>query len=655
MDVATAVSRVYPGVDPAAALADVARLCGYDRYQSSAGIGAAADYVAERASAAGLADVRVLRYAAAGRHWLGYQVPPPWTPVRATLALADAAGRPLRTVVDYPAQPYALAAYSAATPPGGVVAPLRHDDDCHGAVVLLAGAAGPRIAAAARAGAVAVVVASGVTGGDQVGRIELPPDSGIVAFSVDRARWQELADWARIGGRARLRVDLAPPAELPVVTGRLPGRTDAELLLSAHLCHPRPSANDNASGVAALLALIPELARGPAEFGVRFVWGPEFLGLAAYLHEVVGTGAAPTPTLAINVDMAGEDQRRCGGPLIVERSPDDLPSYLNAVVEGCAGALPQAGRSYSGAVGCDTWAWRATPFVGASDHLLIVEPPTSRPAVSLGHWPDRFNHSAADTLDKVDPAELRRTATVAGAAVTLIQAAAAGAGTDLLDTVVAWSAARLLACLPPTVHNGHPESAGDRPGHPARLLRHRAGVAAGAVRAVGSLAPATAAAVADADRWLADLAAQLAHRLPAQARTGPVSDRAAGTAGDGLAAGGTGRASGGAAVAVGDGLARGWGGPFNLRALMAAAAPADRAWLEHWLGPDRGGGYARVAAVARALDGERDGSAVLDWAALTSELPLRAEDGDRLLALLRRAGWAVPAPAGQDLIAEPEA
>jgi hypothetical protein len=88
---------------------------------------------------------------------------------------------------------------------------------------------------------------------------------------------------------------------------------------------------------------------------------------------------------------------------------------------------------------------------------------------------------------------------------------------------------------------------------------------------------------------------------------------------------------------------------------MAAAAPADRAWLERWLGPDRGGGYARVAAVARALDGERDGPAVLDWAALTSELPLRAEDGDRLLALLRHAGWAAPALAGQDLIAEPEA
>lgn len=648
MDVATAVGRVHASVDPAAALADVARLCGYDRYQSSAGIGAAADYVAERAAAAGLSDVRVLRYAAAGRHWWTYRVPPAWTPVRATLALADAAGRPLRTVVDYPAQPYALAAYSAATPPGGVVAPLRHDGgDCRGAVVLLDGAAGPRIAAAARAGAVAVVATAGGGGGDhaggdgRVGRIELPPAAGIAAFSVDPARWRELADWARIGGRARLRVDLAGPAELPVVTGRIPGRTDQELLLSAHLCHPRPSANDNASGVAALLALVPGLAAGPAELGVRFVWGPEFLGLAAYLHEVVGAGAAPAPVVAINVDMAGEDQRRCGGPLIVERGPDDLPSYLNAVVEGCAAALPQAGRSYSGAVGCDTWAWRPTPFVGASDHLLIVEPPTSRPAVSLGHWPDRFNHSAADTLDKVDPAELRRTATVAGAAVTVIQAAAAGEAADLLGTVVSWSAGRLLDCLDLTVHSGQLGSTGDRPDYPARLLRHRAGVVAGAVRAVATLAPAAAAAVADAERWVAGLARQLTQRLPpAGADDGPawLGPRP------------------GQAAAAGGGLARGWDGPFNLRALVAAAEPADRDWFERWLQADRGGGYARVVAVARALDGGRDAPAVLDRAALASELPLPAADGDRLLALLRRSGWAVPAaPARIGLVADPEA
>ena len=81
------------------------------------------------------------------------------------------------------------------------------------------------------------------------------------------------------------------------------------MLLTAHLCHPRPSANDNASGVAALLAAAgcwPTLPGGGG-CAVRFLWGPEFLGIAAYLHDVVHAGRAPVPVLALNVDMAGED------------------------------------------------------------------------------------------------------------------------------------------------------------------------------------------------------------------------------------------------------------------------------------------------------------------------------------------------------------
>ncbi|MFD2350428.1 hypothetical protein ACFSTC_15525 [Nonomuraea ferruginea] len=177
--------------------------------------------------------------------------------------------------------------------------------------------------------------------------------------------------------------------------------------------------------------------------GIRFVWGPEFTGMAAYLHDV----AARPPVAAVNVDMAGQDQRRCGGPLIVERSPDHLPGFVNALTEHVVAALPQAARSYSGAVACDTWAWRATPFVGASDHSLLVDASIGCPTVSLGHWPDRFNHSAADTLDKLDPAELRRTATVAGA-VAAVLAGLAGERAELEDIAVGWgggAVARLLA------------------------------------------------------------------------------------------------------------------------------------------------------------------------------------------------------------------
>src|SRR5207249_4936602 len=38
---------------------------------------------------------------------------------------------------------------------------------------------------------------------------------------------------------------------VPLLSGRLVGKPPSEVLLVSHLCHPRPSANDNASGAAA--------------------------------------------------------------------------------------------------------------------------------------------------------------------------------------------------------------------------------------------------------------------------------------------------------------------------------------------------------------------------------------------------------------------
>src|SRR5579875_2314637 len=107
------VASLHEAFDSGLALADVHAVCAYDRYQASAGITAAAGYVADRARAAGLADVTVLSFPADGaQRWWTYHAPRSWTPVRATLAVGGA------TVVSYPGQPYSLAAYSASVPPG---------------------------------------------------------------------------------------------------------------------------------------------------------------------------------------------------------------------------------------------------------------------------------------------------------------------------------------------------------------------------------------------------------------------------------------------------------------------------------------------------------------------------------------------------------
>lgn len=655
MRLAELVATVYGELDPDAAMADLVAVAEHDRYQASAGIAAAAAEVAERAQRAGVREVTVHSFPADGaRRWWTYRAPLGWTPLRARLRLDG------DTVLRYPEQPYALAAYSAATPPGGRPArvlrwsALRSDAQAAGALVVVdaPGPAFPALAGRlARAGAVAVaadpLAARTDRGPDQVGRLELAPGSELAGFSVAPALLDRLAAAADAGATAEVElVAETGSGVLPVVTGVLPGSgpdAGAELLLTAHLCHPRPSANDNASGVAALLAAARVLAGVPGPSAgwpaVRFLWGPEFLGLAAYLHDVVLAGAAPSPLLAVNVDMAGQDTRRCGGPLVIERCPDDRPSFLPALAERCAALLPPAARSYSGAMPCDPWSWRSAPFAGGSDHALLVDPPTGRPAIGLGHWPDRTNHSSADTLDAVDPAELRRTATIAAATVAAVRGRADPAlAADVADATACWAVEYALGALPgrrppsPAAAPPRGEPVLDPRGEAgtAGWLAHRAGVALTAVRSLdGAGVPperirSLAGAVATALAALAPIGAPGGAAEPAGAAASPgggLTDRSV--------------------------LSPGWSGPVNLRALMEAAQPADRDWLDARLAEDRGGTYARAVALLRALDGRRDRYAAAWWAAYSSELAIPVGFAERLFDMLHRAGWAAAEPGGE--------
>jgi Peptidase family M28 len=384
-----AVERVHAAFDAERALERVRALAALDRYQVSEGVERAADYVAAEAERAGLEDVSVTSYPP-GSTWWTYVAPPAWTPRSARLLVDGDA------LVTYPETPCALATFSRSTPPRTVRLATVGEGSLEDALAVVP--LGATLAGLEESGALGFVACASPVA---VGRIELTPDTRLAGFSVHR----DALARALGGGEAFVHVVVDAVGSMPLVTGRLGGETSAEALFLAHLCHPRPGANDNASGVAATLGLAEALrAEG---IGLRFVWGPEFIGAAAYLHDVVGAGRAPLPRCVVNLDMVGEDQALCGGPLVLERSPEHLPSPLDGIAERCAAIVAERAPS--------TWAWRSTPFLGASDHLLFAD--RGVPTLQLGHSPDRFNHTSADDVDKVDPEELRRAAAIAGAAV----------------------------------------------------------------------------------------------------------------------------------------------------------------------------------------------------------------------------------------------
>ena len=199
-------------------------------------------------------------------------------------------------------------------------------------------------------------------------------------------------------------------------------------MLVAHLCHPKPSANDNASGSGLLLEIartikslinsgkIPQPSRT-----IRFMWVPETKGTVAYLSS--HKDSAKKIVAGINLDMVGQNQELCRSTLNLDRTPDSLPSYLNDFVFGL---IEQTVREFDHQTRwglSSTFRYRTTTFSGGSDHAEFTEATSRVPCVMLLQWPDLYYHTSMDTIDKVDEASLKRVGWITTvAALTLANA-----------------------------------------------------------------------------------------------------------------------------------------------------------------------------------------------------------------------------------------
>jgi aminopeptidase YwaD len=221
------------------------------------------------------------------------------------------------------------------------------------------------------------------------------------------------------GLMARVSVDAAfRDGTMEVVSCFIPGNSLEEVVLVSHLCHPQPSANDNASGcvsvleaMRALKSLIESGEIPSPKRGIRALLLAEMTGSIAYLanHEE----RLRDFVCALNIDMAGENQALCGSTLMVEAPPDACRGFsteLGSIIlervfkkenlPGGTGKLVQERIAVQ-------------PFSGGSDHVNFSDPDIGVPCPSLCQWPDKFYHTSMDTPDKVDPAMLSATAAIA--------------------------------------------------------------------------------------------------------------------------------------------------------------------------------------------------------------------------------------------------
>lgn len=206
--------------------------------------------------------------------------------------------------------------------------------------------------------------------------------------------------------------------QIEVLSAAFPGTVEPEkeVMIIGHLCHPTPSANDNASGSGGMLEMARALknlvSKGLLDSPrrtIRFLWVPEFNGTVPYIKAHL---ERTRNTLSvINCDMIGEDLHLTGGTFNITRTPDSMPSYLNDVVVNFTRLVERLNLQSIGG-SRHPFAYKIRPFGGGSDHYIFNDGALKVPSVMFGHG-DIFHHTSLDTTDKVDSSELRRVSFIA--------------------------------------------------------------------------------------------------------------------------------------------------------------------------------------------------------------------------------------------------
>ncbi len=443
------LAALKAGVNGARALADVRQIARHHRIQASPGYDDAAAWLVDAATAAGLV-VEVEHVPGDGRtNVLGCVLPEGWDCERAGATLVDARGA--TPIADWEPEPLSLIQRSASargryplvSVPDGTRGEHYDGVEVRGKVVLTAGAV-QRVHELA-------VVERGAAGLLSFGRRLVPPartrehDRESLAYTsfwwagdaprgwgfvVSPARGEALAARLAAGEALALDVEIASrrfATRIPLVTATLPGAPAAEVMLTAHLCHPRPGANDNASGVAATLEAMRALAAlaragglPPERRTIRALWMPEFTGTYAWLAG--GSGRASRTLAALNLDMVGEDQSQCGSTQQIERSPHFAAGFADQLL------APVRFAARAAAYGPDADGVRIehVRYSGGSDHAVWLDPALGVPCALLIQWPDRYYHSNLDAPERCDPRALAHAALTAATWAATLACADAG-------------------------------------------------------------------------------------------------------------------------------------------------------------------------------------------------------------------------------------
>lgn len=345
----------------------------------------------------GMEKVETLHFVSDGKisHG-GWVMPLAWFPETAVLSEVSADGSETQ-ICSYCQQPCSLMMYSQSA---DLTAELTDADaaDVSGKIVLVTDhfISIPESERLLKRGAVGII--SSFLDGNYIGKpgweylddvcqwcnYQLPFHQGGAkgfGFSISPRQGRALQKRLEAGEKIRLHAAVKAelrPGTLPLVTGVLPGESDEEILLAAHLFEQ--GANDNAAGAAAALAVVRALAGTKHRRSIRVMLTNEIKSLQAYVNTV---NHLPDIKGGINLDMIGVSSSFCAvlGP--------SAPGFPHFAVPFLASLFQKRGCSL-----------KINPTAGMD--TVFCDPFLKVPMSFVEFMDDPDYHHSSDTPDKLN-------------------------------------------------------------------------------------------------------------------------------------------------------------------------------------------------------------------------------------------------------------
>lgn len=422
----------------------------WQRLQPSKGHALAAEWVAEKAREIGFSEVQVEKYLADGKkHYYMTQSELAWDVEYADLWIIEPVKEKLTSYAEI-ATSLAITSQTC-----DVEAELVYADrgtaaadyagmDVKGKVVLATGS--PRTVgrlAIDELGALGIIVMRRANDDpDIVSASRITVETPSFGFALSHRAGVRLRDrllsGEKIKVRARVKAEVHPGYYENVIA-TIPGTdlADEEVVLTAHICHLKPGANDNASGCAALLEigrtfvkLIDEGILKKPKRTIRFLWVPEMTGSIAYA--ATHPDVVEKMVCGINLDMVGQYLNSNNSTFFLHFTPHSQWHYVNEVLANITElvathnvrALSRTrGFSlpvYSLSGSRDAFRYRIRGYSGGSDQTIFNDGAIGVPFAFLLVWPDRYYHTSGDKPEICDPTQLKRSSFIAAAATSFL-------------------------------------------------------------------------------------------------------------------------------------------------------------------------------------------------------------------------------------------